>query len=258
MKQSKRHLHLVGNWKMNPNTITDAQLLLKEIMPLAKTLHKNISGTLSLAVPTLFVETLVKQSKGMLDIGTQNIHGEVSGAYTGDISITQAKSVGACFTVLGHSERRVLGETDSDINKKVLVATKSGFMVVLCVGEKVRDESGEYLTEIKSQVSSALAGVDSKYIKNIKVAYEPVWAIGKNATGVATPHESLEVAILIRRTIADLYTDALSKKLVILYGGSANADNANGFINDGGVQGFLLGRASLSKTELESIIKNCS
>ncbi len=250
MKQKNPHLLIVGNWKMNPTTLSNAEMLLKDILVFAKRLHNT---SLWLAVPSIFTAPLVKQSKEVLQVGVQNIHSEEDGAHTGDISGTQAASCGARFTILGHSERRALGETNQDIQKKINAAFKQKLSVVLCVGENVRDNDGHYLEEIKSQVKEALLDIDVKHIKNLVIAYEPVWAIGKNATGVATPHESLEVSILIRRTLQDLYSEVVAKKVIILYGGSANSENARGFVEDGGAQGFLLGRASLDASELKTI-----
>ena len=236
---------------MNPVTSLKAAALLKEILILQKKFH---TATISLAVPSVFSSDLVKQAKGKLSVGLQNIHSELDGAHTGDISAPQGRSVGISFTVLGHSERRALGETNEVINKKVLAALAQKLSVVLCVGEVVRDTEGNYLEAISTQVKLALGGVDQKHLKNISIAYEPVWAIGAAATGVATPVECHEVAILIRRTISDMYSQTISKKITILYGGSANSDNASGFINDGGVQGFLLGRASLDAEEMKKIL----
>ena len=250
MKRTIKHLYLVGNWKMNPETLVEAEGLLRSYLPLTKKLHET---SIWLAAPSLYVTSLVKLSKGKIIIGTQNIHEGLSGAHTGDISAVQAKSAGARFTVLGHSERRELGETDADINKKIHSALAQGLEIVLCVGEKIRDNDGAYLIEIQTQIKSALAGVESKNIKKIIIAYEPVWAIGKNATGIATPVECLEVSILIRRTISDLYSGAISKKIVVLYGGSASSSTAEEFLHDGGVQGFLLGRASLDLIEMKKL-----
>lgn len=248
--KKQQTLHIVGNWKMNPNTVDEAKVLLKDILSFSKKVGDN---KLSLAVPNLFVTELVKQSKGLIDIGVQNVHPDKNGAHTGDVSVSQVLSSGACFTVIGHSERRALGETDEIIGQKVTASVTQGLSVVLCVGETVRDDSGEYLRIIKNQVTSALSGIDKKFVKRITIAYEPVWAIGSKATGVATPVECLEVIILVRRTLSDLYGDAIAKKVVILYGGSANSENALGFVEDGGAQGFLLGRASLDAEELKKI-----
>ena len=250
MKQKTQTLYIFGNWKMNPVDISSAESILKEILNIQKKFH---TVKISLAVPSVFVSNLVKQSKGAIEIGVQNIHEEKVGAHTGDISVEQVKSVGVSFTILGHSERRSLGESDTLINKKVSCALGQNLKVLLCVGEDARDDSGEYLKIIKSQIVNALKGVDKKYIKLLTIAYEPVWAIGKNATGVATPIECLEVVILIRRTLSDLYGDTVSKKVVLLYGGSVNSENASGFFEEGGVQGFLPGRASLEPTELRKI-----
>jgi triosephosphate isomerase (TIM) len=254
MKQTDKTIHLIGNWKMNPGTLAEAEILLKDIVPLTKTFHSMKQPMqLSLAVPALYILPLVKLAKERIQIGVQNIHSQDTGAYTGDISGLQVVSTGARFTVIGHSERRLLGESDSEINQKVLVALKQKLSVVLCVGETIRDVDGEYLNVIRKQVTSALAGVTVKQLQQITIAYEPVWAIGVKATGIATPHESLEVSILIRRSLHDLYSAATAKKVVLLYGGSANSDNVADFIASGGVQGFLLGRASLNATELGKI-----
>jgi triosephosphate isomerase (TIM) len=252
-KQSSRTLYLYGNWKMNPDTLGQAAELTKKTVLLTK---KNAHVTTALAVPAVFCEHVVKASKGSIDIGVQNIHFDMRGAHTGDISVSQVQSVGARFTIVGHSERRSLGETNEDINKKILSAVSQKLNVVLCVGETVRDDHGDYLKEIKHQVASALMGIDKKYLKLITIAYEPIWAIGANATGVATPAESLEVSILIRRVLSDIYSDSISKNMVLLYGGSASSDNAKSFFDEGGVQGFLLGRASLDVLELEKIIRS--
>lgn len=250
MKHISKELHIVGNFKMNPETLGGAEQLVKDIVVFAKKLQNT---KVSLAVPALYVTSLVKQSKDIIEIGVQNIHSDVSGAHTGDISGTQAISCGARFTLVGHSERRALGETNQDINKKVLAALKQKLHIVICVGETVRDTDGAYMTTIKNQITEALLLVDVKQLKYITIAYEPVWAIGVKATGVATPHESLEISILIRRTIQDLYSVLAAKKMIILYGGSANSENARGFIEEGGVQGFLLGRASLDVNEIKKI-----
>jgi triosephosphate isomerase (TIM) len=249
MKQITK-IHLVGNFKMNPETLSVAENLIKEICLVAK---KTPSATVWLAVPALYVTSLVKQSKELISIGVQNIHSDISGAHTGDISGIQAVSCGARFTILGHSERRALGETNADINKKVLSALKQKLQIVLCVGETARDTDGTYIATIKQQIQEALLSVDVKQLKYITIAYEPVWAIGAKATGVATPHESLEISILIRRTLQDIYSVVAAKKMLILYGGSANSTNASGFMQEGGVQGFLLGRASLDAAEIKKI-----
>ncbi|MEN9852661.1 MAG: hypothetical protein RI996_604 [Candidatus Parcubacteria bacterium] len=250
MKQKNPPLLIVGNWKMNPPTLSAAEMLLKETITLAKKKH---GTSIWLAVPSVFLLPLVKHAKEVIDIGVQNIHHEEQGAHTGDISAIQAASGGARFTLVGHSERRALGETNQDIHKKVLAALKQKLQVIICVGETVRDTNGEYMTSIKNQLVEALLLVDVKQLKYITIAYEPVWAIGAKATGVATPHESLEISILIRRTLQDLYSASAAKKMIILYGGSANSENARGFIEEGGVQGFLLGRASLSAVELQRV-----
>lgn len=233
---------------MNPDNITKAKVLTKEFVKIQTKTKKCI---LAIAAPALYISDISKESKKSILIGSQNINAEKSGAYTGEISAVQAKSVGSRFTIVGHSERRELGETNLDTNKKIRSALRETLSIVLCVGETLRDSEGAYLDYIKKQIIEALSGVDEREIKKVKIAYEPVWAIGEKATGVATAAECLEISILIRRTISDLYSSKVSQNMTILYGGSANSTNFQTFLSGGGVQGFLLGRAGLDPKEIK-------
>ena len=206
--------------------------------------------------PFVFASELQKLVTGhRMVVGAQNAWFENEGAYTGEVSPTQLVSLKLTYVIVGHSERRAMGETDEMVNQKVLASLKTGLTVVLCVGERDRDPDGKYLNYIAEQIEEALRGVQKKDLKNIVIAYEPIWAIGKNATRAASPEDALEVAILIKRTLADLYgKEAFS--VVILYGGSVDAKNAGEFLLRAQVDGLLVGRASLDPKVFGEILKN--
>jgi len=177
-------------------------------------------------------------------LGAQNAWFEQEGAYTGEVSPSQIRSVGLTHVIIGHSERRAIGETDELVNKKILAGIKAGLIVVMCVGEHERDKDGEYLKYIASKIKTALKSVQKKELGNIVIAYEPIWAIGKNALRAASAEDALEIAILIKKTLADIYSrDGVG--VPILYGGSVSEKNAREFLTNSRVDGLLVGRASL-------------
>ena len=146
-----------------------------------------------------------------------------------------------------------MGETNSDINKKVRLALKYKITPVLCVGERERDHHGLYLSRIKTDLEEALAQVPKNILKNVVIAYEPIWAIGEHAQAPATPAESLEMALFIRKVLADFIHEREARVIRILYGGSVTAENAVEFLKQGGVQGLLVGRESLDAKKFASI-----
>ncbi len=241
---------LIGNWKTNPTTFAEAK---KNILAIDKKLSNKKQNYL-LAVPDIYLSSL-KEIKTRAQIGVQNINGVEQGAHTGVSTAQMAKSVGATFTILGHSEVRKEGETDEKINTKITQVLASGMDCVLCVGESVRDKEGKYLKFIEQQLMIALKDIRKDLFSNIIIAYEPIWAVG--AKDPATPHECFEVAIAIRRTLTGLATIDHAKKVSILYGGAVDEKNAPIFIKDGGVDGLLIGRASLSPDSFSKIIINC-
>ena len=246
----KNKILLIGNWKMNPNTIKKAISLAKGIIKVSQK-DKNIIW--KVAAPAIFVSEIVRNTSKKILIGTQNINEENSGAFTGEISLPQTKSIGSSFYIVGHSERRALGETNENINKKIINAFSVKHPIILCVGEKERDGEGFYLVEIKKQLETALKDIKKETLKYLTVAYEPVWSIGKNAKGVATSHEALEINIFIKRVLSDLFGEEAGKKVKIIYGGSASSSNMLDFIDNAHVDGFLLGRASLDIKEITKI-----
>lgn len=243
---------MVSNWKANPDSGKLAKRLLLETKKIAKRL-KNTDFVV--CPPTIFLESL-KSSRGTMSLGAQDFFYEPSGAFTGETGFQALLSTGVKYAIVGHSERRALGEKDETINKKVKAALASGVKVILCVGEENREAGFSYLPIIKNELVEALAGVSKQNIKNLVIAYEPVWAIGKKATREATPKEIEEVVIFIKRVIGDLYDTKTIPPIKILYGGSVNPENASLIMDGSGVDGLLIGRASVSPKIYKSIIES--
>lgn len=238
---------------MYPSKLKDAQEKYKAIKKTAGTL-RNVQTVV--CPPLVYVSELKKFTTGhRCVLGAQNAWFETEGAFTGEVSLAMVASVGAQYVIVGHSERRALGDTDELVNKKVLAAVKSGLTVVLCVGEHTRDQDGEYMKFISEQIKSALHGVQKKELKQIVIAYEPIWAIGKQALRAASTDDALEVSILIKKTLADTYGKD-GGSVIILYGGSVDAKNAWEFLLKSQVDGLLVGRASLDPKVFGEILQS--
>jgi triosephosphate isomerase len=241
---------IVGNWKANPESLREA----KEIFnPIKKAAGKFKNVETVICPPAVWIGGLAS-GKG-LALGGQDAFWELSGAYTGQLGPTMIRNAGATYVIIAHSEARTLGDTDNIVNAKVRLALKHDLKVILCVGEKERDSKGKYLEVLRGQIESALAGIPKVVAKRIILAYEPIWAIGAAAKGVDTPAGFLEQAIFIRKVLAGIIGKASALETQILYGGSANADNAGGFLGEGGASGLLVGRASLSPESFIKILK---
>jgi triosephosphate isomerase len=244
---------IIGNWKMYPASAKDAQEKFKSIKKIASAL-RNVQTVV--CPPFVYASDLRKLVTGhRCVLGAQNAWIENEGAYTGEVSPVMLASLKLSYVILGHSERRALGETDELVNKKVVAAIKAGLTVVLCVGETERDPDGEYLKHIGIQVKIALKGITKKDINNIVIAYEPIWAIGKHALRAASTDDTLEVSILIKKTLVDLYGKE-GGTVAILYGGSVDVKNAWEFLMKAHVDGLLVGRASLDPKIFGEILKS--
>jgi triosephosphate isomerase len=243
---------IVGNWKMNPQTIKEGQNILKAI---SRIISEFKNADVVVCPPFPYLATFIKDTKTKkIRFGAQNVSGEVSGAYTGEVGASMLSSIKVSHVIIGHSERRALGETNESVNQKIKRSFQAKLTVILCVGESVRDAHGEYLGFVKQQLHECLEGVSKAQLKNIVIAYEPVWAIGKDATREATADEFTEMRIFIRRTIADMFDTKSAQELQVLYGGSAHPENAPLFI-DALADGFLVGRDSLIPRKFEGILK---
>lgn len=252
---SSRKKIVIANWKMNPTTLLEA----KKNFNIFKKIKKNdLSVTTVICPPFVFINELHKSYTGnKIFFGAQDVFWQKEGAYTGEISIDMLKSVGVRFVIVGHSERRSLGENDVMISHKINTVLNSGLHAILCIGEGVRDIQGKYLLTIKEQILNALENVESDKIKRLIIAYEPIWAIGSGNHAIDT-HDLNQTILFIKKQIIEKYGRSIGEKISIIYGGSVDSENAFELISKGGVDGFLVGRSSLNSYEFSKIISETS
>lgn len=246
---------IVGNWKTTPKTIEEGIKFIKNLeRKYEATKIKLPKKGYYLAVPEIFISTLEKESLHGY-IGAQNISGITLGQTTGGTIPSQLLSAGSSFAIVGHSEVRAQGETADDRAHKVALSLQTKLLTILCVGEEKRDKEGKYLSLLEDDVKMSLSLVSRNLFSNLIIAYEPVWAIG--GENPATPQECFEVVIAIRRALASLVGIDYAKKVHVLYGGTVTKENAHLFIEEGGVDGLLIGRASQEVSSFMEIIKTC-
>jgi triosephosphate isomerase len=242
---------IVANWKMNPTSLKDAQKLLDATVAIAQA---NSVISIIVAPPSIFLASLRAQYRGKrIAFAMQSARQELAGSFTGDISLTQAQDAGAAYVIVGHAERRARGETNDDTREKVSASLALGLTPILCIGETVRNSEGAHFSFIRDQIRAGFADVPTTKIPRVIVAYEPVWAIGGDTA--MSPTDMHEVAIFIRKTIVDLY-GAKGMKVQILYGGAVDENNALPMMQGGDIDGLLIGRASLDKTTLLSLVRS--
>lgn len=249
MKKNK--ILVVGNWKMNPESAEKAKEIFRGIKSVAKDL-KNIKVVI--CPPFVYLSDLEKINDGSITIGAQDVFWEKSGSFTGEISSGMLKKEGEGYVIVGHSERRELGETDEMVSKKIKTSSQAGLRVVLCIGEKVRDDHGEYLHFLRGQIISSLGKLQKRYLAKLVIAYEPVWAIGQaEAMKTGDLHE---MTIFIKKVLVEIYGQKDGISVSVLYGGSVNHNNALEIIKNGEVSGLLVGRESLNPKKFGELLKN--
>lgn len=246
----KKQILIIGNWKMNPATSKEAIGLARGYTTISIPKHIEIVS----AVPFPYLESIksvYRSSK--IKLALQNIYPSDAGAHTGEITFSMVAHLKPAYVLVGHSERRAMGESDDFLAQKVGYALKKNVVPVLCVGERTRDDSGQFLSVIKEQLQKGLALVSKAQISKVVIAYEPVWAIGKDATREATHEECREMMVFIKKVISDITGN--SKQLPrIIYGGSVDDKNALDFINLGKADGLLPGRLSLDIKKITKLI----
>ncbi|MBE5944929.1 MAG: triose-phosphate isomerase [Lachnospiraceae bacterium] len=232
---------IAGNWKMNM-TPSEAVKLVAELEPLVK----NDDVDVVYCVPAIDIVPVVEAVKGSnVQVGAENMYFEESGAYTGEISAAMLVDAGVKYVIIGHSERRdYFKEDDALLNKKVKKAISAGLTPILCCGESLEQrEMGVTMDWIRFQIKSDLVDVTADQVKDIVIAYEPIWAIGTGKT--ATTEQAEEVCKGIRECIAQMYDQATADAVRIQYGGSVNAGNAAELFAQPNIDGGLVGGASL-------------
>lgn len=250
---ANRPIVLIGNWKMH-KTIEEASSFVEGLLSGYTSEEQKIVG---LAVPYTLLYPLSAQTAGeFLKIGAQNMNEAAEGAFTGEIAGRMLVDAGAQFVLLGHSERRHLyGEDDDCINRKVKRAVEAGLQPILCVGEsKEQFERDETHRVLEQQLSQGLKGLDSDKIKNLIVAYEPVWAIGTQQS--ASSQIAQEAHHFCRSHLGTLFNKKIADMIPILYGGSVNSSNADELLAEPDIDGLLIGGASLSLDSFKQIVNH--
>lgn len=242
---------IIGNWKMNPDSSRVASTLFQSYKTKGSRLRR---AKVIICAPFVYLETLAKKQTTQCAVGAQSVFFEESGAHTGRVSPRMLRNLKVNYVIVGHSEQREGGVTNEIVNKKVKAAFDERLKVVLCIGEHERDDEGEYLSYIKEQLKVGLGKIPKKFYVHLIVAYEPIWAIGEHARGASTPEDFLEQALYIRKVLAQLTDKETAMKVPVLYGGSVNEQNAEGFLREGRADGLLVGRASLDADSFKEIL----
>lgn len=247
---------IVANWKMNPEDLAEAENIFNFTLDLSR---KTENAEIIICPPHIYLQKLNSlNSKQKIKLGAQNCFFEKKGAYTGEISPVMLKNLNCEFVIIGHSERKIhLCETDTTINKKIKSALKSGLKPIFCVGEYERDENMLYFNILKNQIENGLKEINKSTLKNIIIAYEPVWAISANKNAEAADYRDIyTITAFIRKTLFNMFKTKLIFEIKILYGGSVDKNNFKNFLSIEDVSGFLIGGVSLKQGELKEILEN--
>ena len=254
MNRKYRKTIIAGNWKMNktPSETKEFMTALKGMLPRGRWCD------IALCVPAVCIPAAVRAMRETrVGIGAENCNANPSGAYTGEIATNLLVDAGCKYVIIGHSERRALGETNEDVNAKVLAALEAGLIPIMCCGETLEQrETGITSEWIAMQIKAGLKGVPEEKIRKIVIAYEPIWAIGTGRT--ATPEQAQEVCEEIRTVVRKLYSSKVARAVSILYGGSMNDKNAYELLAQPDIDGGLIGGASLVPEKFVKIIESAN
>lgn len=246
--QKKKNI-IVANWKMNPSSAAEARTLFNKI---------KLAGSRLEAVETVicppfpYMGMFMHAGTTRVSLGAQDVFYANAARATGEVSPEMLKDIGVSYVIVGHSERRALGETTDIVSKKAKAALAEGLKPIICIGEAERDTEGRYFEFLKQQIVGSLSGVTRGQFRELCLAYEPLWAIGKSSREAAEPRVIREVAIFIQKVLSDLFGEEAAQAPRILYGGSAEEGNTAAILSEGGVQGLLVGHKSL---DAESFVK---
>ncbi|MES2994538.1 MAG: triose-phosphate isomerase [Patescibacteria group bacterium] len=244
---------IVSNWKAYVERTEKAKALLATANRLAgKGAHE-----LVLAPPAPFLG-LLASGRSKAKFAAQDISLTTGGAQTGEVTAAAAAGAGASYIIVGHSERRAGGENDSQVLEKVRHALAHRLTPILCIGERERDEDARYLKHIREQIAAVFSQLTPKERLSIVIAYEPIWAIGKAASEAITPPDLGELVLYIRKVLGDYIPGKANQKVRVLYGGSVEPTNIRQLASGSGVDGFLIGHASVDVPTYGALVKAIS
>ena len=243
---------IAGNWKMHM-TLPEAVELVQKLRVASSEYEK---AQLVVIPPYTALSEVKKTLQGSpVLLGSQNVFWEDKGAFTGEVSAPMLKDVGCTFAVIGHSERRqYFGETNETVSKKIKAALAHGLLPIMCIGESLEErEKGETIQKVETQMIEGLDSLKTEDIRQIIIAYEPIWAIGTGLT--ATPEQAQEVHGFIREKLAEKHGNDVGSYAIILYGGSVKPENTFSLLKEKDLNGALVGGASLKAESFTEIAK---
>lgn len=243
---------VVANWKAYVENLEKAERL----VALSKRLSRAADNLIVLAPPAPFLGTFALKNKSKVAFSAQDVSKTPGGAVTGEATAQTYLSAGASYAIVGHSERRAAGDTDALVAQKLALSLSHGLVPILCVGERARDGEGRYLSFIREELTVALESLMPKERGKVIVAYEPIWAIGKTAADAIASDDLAEMVLYIRKVLAELVPGKRGERFLVLYGGSVEPENVRTLAENSGIDGFLIGHASVDVHAFGALVKN--
>jgi len=245
---------IVANWKAYVENSEKAG----KLVAVSKRLARTARGTIVLAPPAPLLGMFAQKNKTRVAFSAQDVSLTTGGAKTGEATAQTYAAAGATYAIIGHSERRAAGDTDTIVAEKLAHALAAGLTPILCVGEQERDREGRYLGFIREEITAALTGLTHKERAQVIIAYEPLWAIGKTAAAAIGPEDLAEMVLYIRKVLAELLSGKQATHALVLYGGSVEPANVRDLARTAQVNGFLIGHASVDAQIFSALVKELS
>lgn len=241
---------IVANWKAYVEELGKA----KKLFALAKRIASATHIKIVLAPPAPLLGALAVRNRSKIAFAAQDVSLTTGGAKTGEVTAPTYAAAGATYAIIGHSERRAAGDTDSIVAEKLAHALAHGLTPILCVGEKERDGEGRYLAVVREELTLAIERLTPKERAQVIIAYEPLWAIGKTADAAIGSNDLAEMVLYIRKVLAELLPGKTSARSLVLYGGSVEPDNVRALAGSTGIDGLLVGHASVDPRTLSLLV----
>src|SRR3989338_1049720 len=245
---------IVANWKAYVEEFAKA----KKLFAAGKRIAKVTGNAIVLAPPSPILGALATRNKSKVAFAAQDVSTTTGGASTGEVTAQAYIAVGATYAIIGHSERRAAGDTDAGVAEKLAHAPAQGLTPILCIGEHERDGDGRYLGIVREELTIAIESLAPKERAKVIIAYEPLWAIGRDAEHAIGQNDLTEMVLYISKVLAELLPGKSSGRTLVLYGGSVEPSNVRDLAAGSGVDGFLIGHASVDPHMFTQLVKQLS
>ena len=242
---------IVANWKAYVQSENKA----KKLFATAKRLALQPTTQIIIAAPAPYLGVFAPGNRSKVSFAAQDISSGSGGAATGEVTAAMLRDIGVSHAIIGHSERRALGDTDAIVSEKVKQAYANKIVPIVCIGERERDMDAKYLTFLRAQIHAVFSPLSPKERQQTILAYEPIWAIGKTAAEALTPSDLTEMVLYIRKVLAEYVPGNGVSKIKLLYGGSVEPSNISVLSQGTGVDGFLPGHASADSDIFSALVK---